>query len=167
MTFLIGRVTKGRWNSTGLTWLPPGDAPASALLDFRFTDDNRLSSWLVDDDSCKLEDVVIALASTRDYLAKFDYYQVPVDEVKALEIAVEETPGQTVYAEASDCHRDLTKLSSTRVAGFAKLIMAHDRQRISRSEVGGLLAGAIKGGKIRLDQLKEHLRTAIQEFLPA
>ncbi len=71
--FLIRLNNKRTWDrQTYDAWLKPGQVPADVFRDFRVAN-GKLSVWHIEDDRSNLEQVIMALAATRDTFAPFDY----------------------------------------------------------------------------------------------
>ncbi len=127
------------------SWLQEGELPADALQDIK-TDSNRLSVFLIDDGSpATLERVIGALAVKRQYLAKFDYVLFNSALLAELGIEWEATPGDTLDVAVNACHRDLVKLTATKLADFGtSLVRKGNVERKSDREAGRCINDSIQ-----------------------
>jgi hypothetical protein len=125
-------------------WLQEGELPADALQDIQ-TDSNRLSVFLIEDGApATLERVIGALAAKRDYLAKFDYVLFSSELLAELGIEWEATPGDTLDGAVNACHRELVKLTATKLADFGtSLIRKGNVERKSDRQAGKYINDSI------------------------
>jgi len=162
MPFLLRKVRRPRWyHNVNLGWLQQGEIPADPLTDLD-TQSNKLSLWHVEDDESNLDQVVTAIAATREHLDKVDYALLDQRYIWQLDIQVEKTPGGTPLAEADLWHRDLTHLSAQKLLDLAKVMW--DRARTARrpeKAVRQLLVKAVDSGRIDTSKLKDTLRSEI------
>lgn len=120
MPFLLRMVKKSRWYDLP-EWLDADAARGDALRDL-LTDEDTLSFWEVDSAYENLNRIVAALAAKRDDFQAFDYLLLEDERVRQLGIEIVPTPGDCADTEAGmSWHRDLVKLSATRVAALAAL----------------------------------------------
>lgn len=160
MALLLRKVNSRRWLALdGLDWLDEGDIPADPLGDLT-TKDNALSLWHIDDDRGNLNRVVAAMATTCDYISKFDYALFDERFLSQIGIDLEQTPAQTPDAEANAAwHYDLKRLSARKLVELAKLILrADNRERINPPRVKSLVTGAVAAGHLEIASLSQKVR---------
>lgn len=156
MPLLLRVIRKSRWYKQ--TWLKEGKAQAIALFDLK-SEKNKLSFWHVEETESNLNQVVAAIAATRDGPSNFDYAVFDQTLLKVIDVQIENTRGQTFHKEADvSWHRDTTNLSAENVAEIANIIMEHGtKRRIGEAEVTGLVKQAVISGTIDAKPLKERL----------
>ena len=138
MSLLLRIVRKSRWLGNPL-WLAAGEMQADPLADLR-TSSNSLSVWEVTDDRSNLEDIVVGIASSKDYLANVDYALFEESIVGGLGIQIELTPGTTPHARANPWHRELVRLSARKLVDLAHLMMKKATlERVQENRVGMLV----------------------------
>jgi hypothetical protein len=95
--FLLRRIDKRRWDWVGeeIPWLPAGELPAAPLTDLQTSIDSVLSVWQIQEDMSNLEEVVAAIAATRDTSDKFDYALFEMEFLAAAGIRPESTRGKS------------------------------------------------------------------------
>jgi len=127
------------------SWLQEGELPADALQDIQ-TDNNRLSVFLLEDGApTTLERVIGALAAKRNHLAKFDYVLFGPALLAELGIELEATLGDTLDGAVNACHRDLVKLTATKLADFGtSLIRKGNVERKSVGQAGKCINDSIQ-----------------------
>ena len=88
MPFILRTIRKSKWyKHERVPWLVEGELQADALGDLR-TSDNELSVWLVEDDESNLEQVVTALAVTRQRISNVDYALFDLQFLSELNIKI-------------------------------------------------------------------------------
>ena len=120
---------KPNWDPKGefSKYLPPGHAPADALLDLR-TRGNALSVWQIDDQESNLERVLAAMVSTGEHLQTTSYLIVDMQHITQLRFSLIKSTGDTHDAEANDkWHFDLTKLSASDLATLANTMLSQGK----------------------------------------
>ena len=162
MPLLLRKVTKPKWNhSLDLSWLRQGEMPADPMADLK-TEDNKLSLWHVEDDESNLDQVVTAIAATRDYLDNVDYVLLDQRDMLHLDIHVAKTTGDTPLSEANLWHCDLTHLSAHKLVELAEVMWERCRiERRLKKAVRRLLVGAVESGRIDTSRLKDARRNEI------
>ncbi len=146
-------------------WLQEGELPADALQDIQ-TDNNRLSVFLLEDGAAAtLERVVGALAARRDFLAKFDYVLFSPTVLAELGIEWESTLGDTPDREVNACHRDLVKLTATKLADFGtSLIKKGNVERKSDRQAGKCIKASIQAKFINVENVPTKIVLQMQDL---
>src|SRR6266540_1470677 len=136
------------------SWLQEGELPADALQDIQ-TDSNRLSVFLLEDGApATLERVVGALAAKRHFLAKFDYVLFNPALLAELGIEWEATLGDTLDGEVNACHRDLVKMTATKLSAFGTtLIRKGNVERKSIQQAGKCISDSIQAKFIDVEKV--------------
>jgi hypothetical protein len=167
MPFFLRKIRKAKWlNDKGLSWLQPSDLQADAVFDLK-TDDNSLSVWHVEDDESNLEQVLVAVGASLDYLTNLDYALADQDLLLETGIKMTATTGKTGYRVANQWHRDLVELTAERVLEIARTIQTRGLRldRVLSKKLAALLKKRIESGDVDLSSLNEHLRAEIQATL--
>ena len=162
MPLLLRKVTKPKWNhSLDLSWLRQGEMPADPMTDLK-TEDNKLSMWHVEDDESNLDQVVTAIAATRDHLENVDCVLLDQRDIVHLDINVGRTAGDTPLSEANLWHCDMAHLSAQKLVELAGVMWERSRaERRLKKAVRQLLVSAVESGRIDSSGLKETLRNEI------
>lgn len=164
MPFILRTIRKSRWyDSETLPWLPEGDIQADPLGDL-VTKGNQLSVWLVDDDRSNLEQILTALAATRDHAANLDYLLFDLQILSETRIRIRQSMGGTPDKEVNDSHRDLVEVSSLRLVELVKRVLANDHEKGRRleKELLKLVGQAVLSGRVKLEELKPGLKAKVE-----
>lgn len=143
-------------------WLPKGDVPAQALLDFKI-ENHEMSVWFVEPNNSNLDRVLTALAANRNFIDKIDYAVVDEKAITDWDIKRRQTQGKSPDDHASkEWHWDLMELSGLKLLGLAVSIEGSSPQRKSLATVKGLLTAAAREGRIRKDLVAETLAVKLE-----
>jgi hypothetical protein len=163
--FLLRHIDKRRWDRVGeeIPWLPAGELPAAPLGDLKTTVDSVLSVWEIQEDRSNLEEVVAALAATRDTSDKYDYALFEMELLAVAGIRPESTRGNSADDTINDqWHRNLVELTSSKLVQLARSIYEHGScERVPERRVNELICYAVEAGRIPRANLKENLRRGI------
>jgi hypothetical protein len=153
---LLRKIRKSKWyKNDSVPWLEEGEIQADALGDL-VTSGNTLSIWVVEDDKSNLEQVIVALASSCDNIANFDYALINIDCLLSIGIKIETKEGLTPYSKANKWHRDLIELTTSQLFKLAEVMAIHStRERVSEKTVLNLIRVAVQNEKIDKTKLKE------------
>jgi len=160
---LLRKIRKSKWyKNESVPWLQEDQIQADALGDL-VTSSNSLSVWLVNDDQSNLEQVVVALASTCDFVSNIDYALFKVELLSGIGIEIEPNEGLTPYSEANHWHRDLTRITARKLIKLAELIYTDaQRMRIPEKKVLGLIKDAVKNKQIDIVDLQENIAKKVR-----
>jgi len=149
-------------------WLEEGEFQADALVDLE-TDDNKLSVWLIDEDSSNLPRVIAAMAAHRKSACPFDYALFRDRLVAEIGTRIEKSLGDSEDDEANRLwHRDLVELSASKVMALAKVIFdSNGTNRCWRKDVVQLIVESVALKQIELDKLQPSLKSTIEKKIPA
>jgi len=138
--FLLRKIDKeNRWwpptaDDADMTWLTADEVQADALVEIQ-TKQNALSAWFIDDHHSNLQQVVLALAASRDYASDLHYVLLDLADVAGAGLEVQRSEGNTAD---DDCngkwHRDIVHLSASKMAVLAKLIHSQKKSRYERKK---------------------------------
>lgn len=149
MAYLLRVIRKARWyRDENTAWLGEGEFQADALADLE-TKGNALSLWFVADDRSNLEQVVSALASTRQRISNLDYALVDQKFIAENNLKLQSVISNSPYEQANTWHRDLVELSASKLCVLAKIIFEYgEKKRYTEKDVLRLMARAIALGHI-------------------
>jgi hypothetical protein len=170
VTHVLRLVRQSHWDSPEkYDWLAKGEIPADPLADFANTTENRLSVWFVSDDEATLNDVLTALAASREKADKIDYLLFPVDHLKVAGIETREADGHTPDEQVNRLHRDLIHLSGTKVLALVTAVWHNNLvpKRIDERRAVQFVAEAVRSGRISLEKLRPKLRDEVRLCLDA
>jgi hypothetical protein len=159
---LLLKIRKAKWyKNDNVPWLPENEIQADAVGDLRTTD-NALSVWYILDRKENLEQVITALASTRDTISNLDYALFEDYVIAELGIRMKNTAGTTPAPNANSWHRDLIELTASKLINLANAIMAEaEKSRFSRMAIRELIRNAVDHNKIELARLKPGIRSEL------
>lgn len=155
MPLILRTIRKSKWyKNNNVAWLKQGEIQADALGDL-LTKNNTLSVWLVEDDQSNIEQIVTALAASRDTISNLDYAIFQIDLLANANIKIENNEGATPYEKANRFHRDLVELTATKLINLAETILVNSQiERISEKKIGNLLETAVQNREIDKKKLR-------------
>jgi hypothetical protein len=126
--------------------------------------ENCLSVWFLDDAKNDLNDMVAALAASREKADKLDYVLFPQSHLDAAGIEVCTASGHTPDEQINEQHRDLTHLSAAKVCALATSVWHENLEikRVDEQRVVQLVADAVGRGRIPLEKLRPKLRDDVR-----
>lgn len=129
--------------------------------------ENTLSMWVCDpSDSRSIEDVVLALATNRDSVAKLDVVWIETDEVKRILIDIEEVPGLSPVTTLNDRHRDLRGIDIVKLVRLGRRISqavgAEKYKRFTEKQVLKLIVAAIHDDRLQLLELNAKIQERVR-----
>jgi hypothetical protein len=133
------------------------------LRDF-VPENSTLSVWYIEDDKSNLEQVAVALASTRDSFSNFDYALVDEALLTTINIKIEPTDGHTPDQEANACwHRNLVELSDSKLMALVKVILENgELGRILEKNMAVLIHQAVETGRLDRTKLGKHIAAKLK-----
>ena len=128
---------------------------------------NTLSVWVCDpSDPRSIEDVVLALASGRDSVAKLDVVWIEAAEIKRIMIDIEEVLGVSLVPTLNDRHRDLKGIDIVKLVRLgrrmAEAVGAEKYKRFTEKQVLKLIVTAINSAKLQLYDLSEKIQEKVR-----
>ena len=166
MPFLLRSVKRRHWltrgeNPTdpGLQGIPQNERPAEVYQDLCDKTGNELSVWYVTDEMDNLEDVVTAIATTRDTIELVDYVLLQYTDVERV-CPIAASSGETAYGRANHWHRDLRHVCARQLATIA-CDLSIQLGRKNYSQVNDLLRRRAASGELQSDILRESLRAKL------
>lgn len=151
-------------------WLANDDIAGDLLNDLK-TSGNTLSVWRIEGGKPELQELIAAMAATRDSLAVYDYAIFESDDVGELGICAETSTGKSRGKDLNDkYHINLLELSGKKLCKLAELILKKgERKRVGEKDVAKYIASAIQGGSICLADFKPrqiNLLIKLAHYLP-
>ncbi len=153
MPLLARKITVAKWNFDAVD--KPACTPADAITVDLKTGGNRLSFWRIPDNTM-VDDVVLAMVSSRQQLAKYDI--AAVDEQTLIDAGIEfvKCPGETLVEDMRPLHQDAISLDYVDLGNLADAVIQGYKQasvhRRGVLAVAKIVVAAIKSG--RLDESK-------------
>lgn len=159
MPFFLIKIKPAKWYPhDGVPWLNVGDVQADALWDLRVSS-NLMSTWEIADDKSNLNQVIAALAATRDTLGEFGYALLQQQAVLGLGIKFEQTTGTSKdqYANAQ-WHYDFVQLTASQICALTNEIKKKEnRIRAGEWQVKAFLEEGVRLGRIKLADLNPNI----------
>jgi len=133
--FLI-TIKKRKWDELlDAAWLPKGEIQADPLGDLH-PSEGSISIWWVDEQLLNLDDIIVALALTRDKWDIFEYGLFDSSIPGNLGLLVKETIGKTPLPQINHFHRDLVELTVDKYVQFIKGIFPQvQKERAYRDDI--------------------------------
>ncbi|MBB1150791.1 hypothetical protein H4K35_11805 [Myroides sp. NP-2] len=162
MPILVRRINRAKWgqncNENDLE-----DSSADAITNCLKTNNNDLSVWRIESID-QLENALLALITSKQQSKLSTLHYVLIDEelLKANDLNLSETPGDTVIESLKDSHRDINNLTYSRLGKMKNIILnclnEDDKYNfITKSKLKAFLKKAIADGKIQRDILNSDL----------
>jgi hypothetical protein len=163
-SFLARSVTTVKWKERDIGGRTA--VPAHGITnDIRVTED-RLSFWTCDPSHPpSLEQVVLALAATRDTVDRLDLW---IDEtaIKNIPLRIVPTVGNTPAQLLRDRHRDVADIDLGAMhelaQGVAKAVNGTQTKRWTKAEVRRILKNAAAQNSLDMNGVGERLRSEIE-----
>jgi len=143
------------------SWLNAGDISGDCLKDLG-TDDGKLSVFLVPvGDPDAIQNVGAAMIASSKKLARFEYYPINFDTLRAvgLEVVPSPTSGETIDPEVNALHHDVVELSGAKLDRLAReLKRSAAKKEVSKKDIGKRIQDRVIAGKISRDRVAEGIR---------
>ncbi len=163
MTVIFRKLNQKRyWDN--VPWLGQGDTQADATKCLATTD-NSLLVFVLDEPDKKLERIVAALASTRDYLTIFDLAMFPEDILKECGIKRNKNQADTPDLEVNGWHENLIELTMSKVALLASAIKRSGQiKRYNEKKVETTIKNSLSNNFIDPEQIKPKLADSLRKL---
>jgi len=160
MALMLRLVIGDRWHP-----VIEGDI-SEALLDLK-TVEGKLSVWHIEENKSNLNDVLVALATTRNGTRDLEYVLFNEQLLTELDIQCEKSRGETLYEEVNiNWHRDLLDLTETKCERLARALMEKGQFDILIKDwILRYMANAVHSGQIPFHQLKEKTQKQLKPLL--
>ncbi len=170
MSSILRVVRRARWRNDAFTQLTWNAFPADPLGDMATTE-NALSVWLIERDKSNLDEVLTAVAASRERVSNIDFVLIPYQELAELidkyNAIISEVPGKTPHLIANIWHRDLSNLTGNKLLAIAKYFYRYrqDVDRYMPQTVKELLINAYNNDLIEKNKLQPSLREELAEVV--
>jgi len=165
MALLLRAVRKRRWDPSEAPWLTKGRMQADALGDLNTTEDT-LFVYLVKKDKSNFNQIITALAATRDTLQNVDYALFDFQVLGSVSIEFKEVKGTTADVIVNSWHLDLIKLSPEKLLELAYAIFNHaEIGRFPKIQVIPLVVEAMKSGHLDQANLGDKVLKEVNKYL--
>ena len=166
--FVARMITRSKWEPK--QGMQAGEISADAVTGDLKTQENALSFWRCTAGTRSyFEEAALAIAAGRDDVAKVEIVWLDDEDLYADGQTLEETDGRTPVVDLVKSHVDVRQLDYERLGKIARRVVsaiATDQYRlITRVRVRKLLASAVSGGRVNLEDLNEKIQTEIQRSL--
>jgi hypothetical protein len=164
VSLLARKISRAKWELTD--GIGDGEIPADAVTADLKTNRNALSFWTCNEED--LKSVVLALAAGSDRIDKLEIAWIKRDVVLSEGLVLDGTLGNTPYVGMRSQHVDSTGLDLMRLGTVARLISealsAKQYLRMTMKEVRMLIAQAVDGQRVLLEELKPKVREDIEKI---
>jgi len=164
-SFLARSVSSAKWKERDIGGRVT--VPAEGMTyDLRVTED-CLSFWACDPSHpLSLEQVVLALAATRDTVDKLDLVWIDEDAIKNIPLRVVQTQGDTPAQLLRDRHRDVADIDLGGVCqlaqDMARAVNGAQTKRWSKAQVRTILQNAAAQNSLDMNAVREKIRIEIE-----
>jgi hypothetical protein len=165
-TFLARSISLQKWQAR--THILDHQIPADGVTYDLRTTGNILSFWACDPtEPASLDEVALALASTRDRVQRVDLVWVDEDEVKRVNVTIQEDKGNTPARHLAEKHRHVVGIDLLRLVRLSRNLahaLKNDQyKRFTLQEIKKLLADAVDKGTISAADLKPEIVEQISQ----
>lgn len=163
MAFLLRMVQRQKWEPTQDLGL--NEIAADAVTADLRTTRNSLSFWRGDDDSAAVEQVALAVATSRDKLDRIDIAWMPENLFDECTLPLEASKGVTPIQSLRSRHVDVIRLDVSRLGTVAAIVQQGVRngqcRRFSKAQVSELVKKAVENDLVRLESLPSGIQQGI------
>lgn len=159
MGFFVRKVSRSRWpDGVNHLFKSTGDLNADAITCDLKTESNEFSWWRINNLD-ELEKMAISIASVFDSEASIFVVAVPEEQMRALQINMNNTPehGITAIGALRETHYDIGKINVKNLLDIAKLVAISIQNKnvlqISRKNIVIKLKDLKKNGEVDLSYL--------------
>ena len=168
MTYLVRKIKRAKWLSRA-ELRSDEEISSDALTKNLQTTGSKLSLWTYSsEDLRELDEIALAIASTRDFLDSLEIAWVEKEELEDKGISFEEAPGDTPLADLRERHIHAVCLDVVRIANisefYADAVRNKNRwKRFSVREIEKLIIQAWKDKRLIHEDLKPELMQKIKD----
>lgn len=148
-------------------WMQDDDVPGELVIEMRpISEDGDLSVWALSPDQSNLDDILLALATSRERLQALDFLIVPTERFVGV-VELKETAGRTPFATVQNLHRDLIHVGGKKLVVVTKIMFDFyiDAGRKHKPEIVELLLRAITEKRITLNALPPSIRDEMTKHM--
>lgn len=162
MSYLIRQINKAKWLQIDI--LKDDDVSGDAITNCLHTSLNKLSFWHIDNND-ELESAILALAAKLQHLETIDIVILEQNRIEKYNIGIIATPGETPVFSLNESHRDLEKLTFSKLAALKDYIVEQFRKdqiiRYRKGPLKKIMNDAISNGLLKKEDLNEAVRNKI------
>jgi hypothetical protein len=157
-----------KWKSR--TNIRDGQIPADGLSADLGTADNGLSFWLCDPTIVSsIDDIALALASTRDRVQRLDLVWLDEEQVRRMNIRIDTCSGNTPVKELKNQHRECNGIDPRRFVCLARAIAGatsnNNTKRYTERQILDMLAKGVQNNLLSLSELKGTVAEKIKAWI--
>ncbi len=158
----------GRWDGSQIIERDDALFTGDAISDLR-TSNNTLSVWLISDKS-ELNDILIALALSRNKIDKLSYVEIEEAFIDDLKIELDESelgvaPGVKRDSNILEKHRNLTEIDYWRLGLIAEYLFtqvkSNHKETFTKKKIKDLINKYVDDGKIEISEMNESVRESL------
>lgn len=163
MAFLLRMVQRQKWEPA--QDLDQNEIAADAVTADLRTTGNTLSFWRDDNDSTAVEQVALALATSRDKLDRIDIAWMPENLFEEDKLPLEASDGTTLVQSLRSLHVDVIGLDISRLGTVAAIVQQGVRsgqcRRFTKAQVSKLVKEAVNNNLLHLEALPSGIQKGI------
>ena len=160
--YLIRKINKAKWFQIDI--MNDDDVSADAITNCLRTTENTLSVWNVEKEE-DIDEAVLAIVSAQDHIETIDVIILNSDKIEEYNVNIVASSGNTPIESLQQIHRDLSDLTFSKLGLIKDHIVERIRnnkiKRYTKTNLKKLLLAAIEKGILRLDDLKESVRSKL------
>lgn len=166
MSFYVRKIDRAKWPDKYSGCVE--DISADAITANLRTGSGALSLWKIDDKS-ELDDVVVALATSRknEKITKISMALINDSSIEDV-FAIKNTPGDTAVGNYTSLHWDIIGLHGGNLVSVAEIVArslsGSQEEKYTETRVKHLLRKARDSGIINMKLLEESLQAAIENL---
>lgn len=168
MEYIARKIQRAKWEL--LDFMNESDIQADALGACLRTKSNTLSFWRCHNNEHDIEEIVLAIASSYEELAKMHVILFRIEDITSNGFEFNETEGLSPIEDLKSRHLDLVYLTGQKLLDFAKFMKDYVRSNsncilFTKNQVANILCNALKNNRIDLEDLNEKIRPALKQLI--
>ena len=166
--YLARKVSRAKWEPC--EYITQGGIRADAITGCLRTKDDTLSLWQCQNIEDDITEVVLALSTAMERLDTINIVLLDRENLGSNGVSLQETPGNTPVAELCSRHIDIVNLDMSRLCIVANHVASKIRNNadcytFTKTQIRKLLCKAIQEQRLKIDDLKNKLKTEVQQHL--
>lgn len=162
MTVFLRIIQQARWaQNPDIGWLLPGELQGDALKDLQ-TIKGKLSVFAVEN-GITHQDIIIALAATREDIDVLDYAVFEDDSFAMLGMETIQEDGNTPVSEVNKVHYHIINLTTEHLVHLATIVSSGEKRRVFGKDIGIFLHQAMREGRLNTAVMKSKLRDRLTD----
>lgn len=162
MSFLVRKINKAKWHKIDI--MTSNDVTADTITNCLKTTQDRLSVWFIQTEA-DLDKAILAIVANQDHLDTIDVVILDEPSLIGCGLSIIASPGDTPVKSLVAAHRDIEKLTFTKLGQvkdhIVQKIRAEKLKRYTVNTLKKILTDAITAGLLVKEDLKESLQRKI------